>query len=83
LIYPISYMLDMPTVDQTQEWEDGLNENSGELKFPITFLMSINSESLKIEKSNIDIGNPRLKKSSLKEIKLGKKTNKKKGNELF
>lgn len=83
MTYPISYMLDMPTVDKTQEWEEGLNENNSELKFPVTFLASIGDESLEIEKSNIDIGKPRLRKSSVKEIKLGKKTNKKKGNELF
>ena len=76
-------MLDMPTIDQTQEWEEGLDENNSDLKFPVTFLASIGDESLEIEKVNIDIGNPRLRKSSVKEIKLGKNTNKKKGNELF
>lgn len=76
-------MLDMPTIDQTQEWEEGLKENNNELKFPVTFLASIGAESLNIEKVNIDIGNPRLRKSTVKEIKLGKNTNKKKGNELF
>ena len=46
MTYPISYMLDMPTVDKTQEWEEGLDENNSELKFPVTFLASIGDESL-------------------------------------
>ncbi len=75
-------MLDMPTVDKTQEWEDELNRDNSDLKFPVTFFADLNSESLEIEKANIDIGKPKLKKSSVKEIKLGKKT-KNKGNELF
>ena len=57
----------MPTTDQTQEWEEGLDENNSDLKFPVTFLASIGDESLEIEKVNIDIGNPRLRKSSIKD----------------
>jgi len=75
-------MHEMPTIDQTQEWEESLNSEEGEVKFPISFLDRFNEEEIRIEASNIDIGPPRLKKSSVKEIKLGKKT-KNKGNELF
>lgn len=82
MIYPISYMLEMPTIDQTHEWEESLNSEEGDVKFPVSFLDRFNEEDIKVEASNIDIGTPRLKKSSVKEIKLGKKT-KNKGNELF
>lgn len=75
-------MLEMPTIDQTQEWEEHLDSEGGDLKFPVTLLENLDSKSFEIEVANIDIGNPRLKKSTIKEIKLGKKP-KNKGNELF
>lgn len=75
-------MLEMPTIDQTQEWEESLNKDEGDLKFPVTFLDRLETDSLEIKEVDIKIGSPRLVKSSVKEIKLGKKP-KKKGNELF
>jgi hypothetical protein len=75
-------MLEMSTVDQTQEWEESLKNDDGDLKFPVAFLDRLETESLEIKEVNIDIGKPRLVELSVKEIKLGKKPNKK-GNELF
>ena len=75
-------MLEMPTIDQTKEWEDYLDSEDGDVKFPVTLLENLDSKSFEIEEVNIDIGKPRLKKSTVKEIKLGKKP-KNKGNELF
>jgi hypothetical protein len=75
-------MLEMPTVDQTQEWEEHLDSEDGDLKFPVTLLETLDSKSFEIEEVNIEIGKPRLKNSAVKEIKLGKKP-KNKGNELF
>jgi hypothetical protein len=75
-------MLEMPTVDQTQEWEEHLDSEDVDLKFPVTLLETLDSKSFEIEEVNIEIGKPRLKNSAVKEIKLGKKP-KNKGNELF
>jgi hypothetical protein len=75
-------MLEMSTIDQTQEWEETLNSKEGNVKFPVSFLERLKKEDINIEAININIGTPRLKKSSVKEINLGKK-NKNKGKQLF
>lgn len=73
-------MLEMPTIDRTDEWEENLDQEAGDLKFPVTLFDSIDLGEFSIPEVKVE--SPRLKKTSIKEIKLGKKP-KNKRNELF
>jgi len=77
-------MLDMPTIDKTQEWEERLDRDEGDLRFPVTFHDGKLIGDIEITYSKVEVKKPRLKNSQVREIKLGKKTkNNNKGKELF
>ncbi len=75
-------MLEMPTIDKTEEWEDQLDREDGTVKFPVTLFDTLEIHEIESSLPNVVIGSPKLKKNSIKEINLGNKS-KKKGNELF
>ena len=75
-------MLEMPTIDKTEEWEDSLDKGEGTLKFPVTFFDTIEIKEMEAILPEVKVNPPKFKKNSVKEITLGKKQ-KNKGNELF
>ncbi len=75
-------MLEMPTIDKTEEWENSLDKGEGTIKFPVTFFDTIDLENIETSLPVVPVSLPRFKKTTVKEIKLGKKS-KNKGNELF
>ena len=75
-------MLEMPTIDKTEEWEDRLDKGEGTLKFPVTFFDTIEIKEIELALPEVKVNPPRLKKNSVKEVKMGKKP-KNKANELF
>jgi hypothetical protein len=75
-------MLEMPTIDKTEEWEESLNHVDGTIKFPVTFFDSIDMKDIETSLPSVAVSLPRFKKTTVKEIKIGKRS-KNKGNELF
>jgi hypothetical protein len=75
-------MLEMPTIDKTEEWEDRLDQGQGVVKFPVTLFDQLEVIDTNFEFPEVKVNTPKLKKNSVKEINLGKKP-KNKGKELF
>lgn len=81
-------MLDfMPTVDETENWEEAMSKPEGEVKFPVSLLdsdilASVAEIGSHLEKE-IKISDPVIRNNRIQEIKLGKSSKKNNKNKLF
>jgi len=81
-------MLDfMPTIDETENWEDAISKPEGEIKFPVSLLDSeILSAVAEIGghlEKEIKINDPVIRNNKVQEIKLNKSSKKNNKNKLF
>ena len=54
-------MLEMPTIDKTEEWEDRLDKGEGTLKFPVTFFDTIEKKEKVLPLPEERVNPPRIK----------------------